>query len=692
MPEHGKARTVLALLRNLGLAVLLYGAIFAVVEWSRTGSIDSIARLQPSRLRSRPSPPPSLVDPARPAILGPAGREVEITRNGVRTKAWLNPHANSFNRPKNSTTRKDDYLGPRPHVDTVANLPMLVERCRGSLAKLEMMRNVSSCMTFLAQNEHEYYTLPAREKRASHQDPQRSEYTLPAQHDSHRQHYPSPEEAVSASKDSIGTCAGPVIPYHVYWTGPATWRVEVFIKSYLHTQNLACSRLWLWLDADGHANVVQDMLQRDPLFARFLPLVERGDILVKEWRFPSRIPLPRGLDDVERAPAKNPHGGPGHVEGETVVADGVVEDGEGQRWLIIPPKQMTFLPVAVSDAVRFVVLHLHGGLYLDMDVLMIRDMRPLLLPDPVTGQHSFAERWAAHPLPSDYNTAIMSLTANSSLSSYLVRGGVRMGLNFHPRVIGRMAWKDDRNGELLMLESAAVDSIWAEFDGLRVGTCTVPCLKDYGEAFKATVKKEWAGYGGVDDRQSPSSSAAAAATASLEGMDSSVPPLRRRKEKRRYLPVHEKEEQHGQKGNSLTNQDSHQGNANEKKHASVVSSSRVKDEDDSHNEKDDEDQDENNDEFKKDESRLRLEGAILDYRLDDDPFPPTNRSMEHFFRGAWTYHIHNQWRKNPQPTSWLWTIQQAHDDFFARRTMNPYGESWPQGLFVKSYDVPIEYL
>lgn len=654
MAEHGKARTVLVLLRNLGLAVLLYGAIFAVVEWSRTGSIDSIAGLRPSRLRSRPSPSPSLVEPARPVLLGSGGREIEITRDGVRTKAWINPHANSFNRPPSLVTPKDDYLGARPHVDTVANLPMLVERCRGSLAGLEKMRNVSSCMTFLTQNEHEYYTLPAQEHRASNQDPQRSEYTLPAEHNPHRQHYPSPEQALPASKDSIGSCAGPVIPYHVYWTGPATWRVEVFIKSYLYTQNIACSRLWLWLDADRHANAVEDMLQRDPLFARFLPLIERGDIIVKEWRFPSRIPLPRGLDDVERAPAnaRHPHGSSTHAEGETVVADGVVEDGDGQRWLIIPPKQMTFLPVAVSDAVRFVVLHLHGGLYLDMDVLMIRDMRPLLLPDPVTGQHSFAERWAAHPLPSDYNTAIMSLTANSSLSSYLVRGGVRMGLNFHPRVIGRMAWKDDRNGELLMLESAAVDSIWAEFDGLRVGTCTVPCLKDYREAFKAVVKGEWAAYQGVDDRQSPSSSSL------LEEMDSSVPPLLRRR-KRRYVPGRPSEDNNlaSNQGSSLslTNQDSHQDGTNKNKNnPPVLSSSNDHPkinagEDDNtssthngNNEQEQEDEAEDDDERSKDEKRLRSQSVIGEYRLADDPFPPTNRTLEHFFRGAWTYHIHNQ--------------------------------------------------
>ncbi|KAL2353459.1 hypothetical protein BJ546DRAFT_824006, partial [Cryomyces antarcticus] len=170
------------------------------------------------------------------------------------------------------------------------------------------------------------------------------------------------------------------------------------------------------------------------------------------------------------------------------------EDTNGQQWLVLTPKQMTFLPVAVSDAMRFVVLHVHGGAYFDMDVLMLRDMRPLLLPR----DRSFAERWAAHAHPGDYNT-VKSLTANSLLSSYLVRGGVRMGLNFHPRVIGRMAWKDGRDREPLVLETAAFDPIWTEFNWDREGRCTVPCLRDYGAAFEGkpgAIKDEWESYDG----------------------------------------------------------------------------------------------------------------------------------------------------------------------------------------------------
>ena len=43
---------------------------------------------------------------------------------------------------------KDDYMGPRPHVDTEADLHMLVEECRGTYTGIEKMRNVFDCLQF----------------------------------------------------------------------------------------------------------------------------------------------------------------------------------------------------------------------------------------------------------------------------------------------------------------------------------------------------------------------------------------------------------------------------------------------------------------------------------------------------------------------------------------------------------------
>ncbi|KAK4999774.1 hypothetical protein LTR66_001270 [Elasticomyces elasticus] len=637
MLDGGRARCVCSLIRNLVLAAFLYAGLYAVIQLAQNPSARAKAKATLPGFRSGAATPD--------VVQTDKSGHVKVKLVGATKSITINPHANVFNRPSSAVQPRDDYLGSRPHVDTEANLPMLVEECRGTYAGIEKMRNVFDCLQFLAHGEERYYGLPEPVDRASEQDPRHAEYNDADGHGNTLTNYVAVSKATAASESSVGTCPGPIIPYHVYWTGPATWRVEVFIKSYLYTQNLACSRLWMWLDADHHPNAVDDMLNEDPLFARFLPFVERGDIRVMAWNFPSRIPVPKREDNTDGVGYYKAPGKP-NARGETVVADGIVEDSDGQQWLQLTPKQMTFLPVAVSDAVRFVVLHLHGGAYFDMDVLMLRDMRPLLLPR----KHSFAERWAAHPHPGDYNTAIMSLTANSSLSSYLLRGGVRMGLNFHPRVIGRMAWKDGRDQEFLMLETAAFDPIWTEFNWDRDGRCIVPCLRDYGAAFKGktlALKDEWESYDGEQlkhiDEASTHTARETEKPAAASGLIADEP----HETKQPLVPQRRK------RGVIVQ--------ADAPDHLSITAMAEPLD---SFTTTDEE------------EAALRKAGIVADYVIEGDKYAPNNRTLENFFRGAWTYHVHNQWLKHPEPSSWLDVIQQAHNGFFARSRTNMYGEKW----------------
>ncbi|KAJ9640416.1 hypothetical protein H2199_005955 [Coniosporium tulheliwenetii] len=629
MTEGSRARSVWTLFRNLFLAALLYASIFGIIEVFRDPSARAKGKLGI----------PAFLNKSGPAnIVKQTKSKVTIKFGGSPDAITINPHANVFNRPGSAAVPKDDYLGPRPHVDTEADLHLLVEECRGSYAGLEKMRNVFDCLQFLAKGEDRYYLLPEEPDRASQQNPQLAEYNDADGHGNTLSEYVPVSEAQKPSKESIGTCPGPIIPYHTYWTGPATWRVEVFIKAYLHTQNLACSRLWIWLDSDKNPNAVEDMLTRDALFARFLPLPH---------------PLPKSMDNTDGLGYYKTPGKPNAL-GEIKVADGITEDVDGQQWLVLTPKQMTFLPVAVSDAVRFVVLHIHGGAYFDMDVLMLRDMRPLLLPT----EHSFAERWAAHSHPGDYNTAIMSLTANSSLSSYLLRGGVRMGLNFHPRVIGRMAWKDGRDQEFLMLETAAFDPIWTEFNWDREGRCTMPCLRDYSAAFKGkegAVKDEWESYDGPQLEL-----IGAGTTMKLKAQDADVD---------RSLALGASSSRTHYRRGRHENDNALASSVARGKQAPQDSFSPTSDE----------------------EAELRQAGVVADYILEEDKFPPNNRTLENFFRGAWTYHIHNQWLKHPEPSSWINVLEQAHDGFLAGRRTNAYGEKW-EGPPVAPYNYWPEFV
>ncbi|KAI9895082.1 MAG: hypothetical protein M1814_000307 [Vezdaea aestivalis] len=427
------------------------------------------------------------------------------------------------------------------------------------------MLRVNDCLDYLANQESDYLFLPYQGK-ASNGNPLEAPYFNADGQGNTLRTYPT---KIPSSEGSIGKCNGPVIPYHAYWSGPATWRVELFIKSYIHTQNVECSRFWLWVDSETNPNAADEML-KDPAFLRFIPLVKRGDVVVKAWKFPNRLRLFLDRDRVDRGLFFILPDAP-QSKGESIVADHVIRTQVGEDWLVFGLATSSVLPTAISDAVRFVVLHQYGGVYLDMDGLLLRDLRPLLLSD----QAGFAERWGIHFHPSRYNTQTLALRANSSLSSYLLHGGVRMGMNFHPQAIGQMVWKDGRNAPgdppdkegFLMLETALFDPLWGELDGFKEGPCMIPCMRHVQDVFRDEIPDEWISLPETDLRNS---------------------------------------------------------------------SQRV-------------------------------------------------RTLDTFVRGAWNYHIHNQWTTKPEPSSWLAVVCAAHDQFLSGQMSNFHGEMW-HGPPIQQYD------
>ncbi len=376
----------------------------------------------------------------------------------------------------------DDYLGPRPHTDTVADVPLMVAKCNEVAGGLGV-DDIVQCLAFLENEEREYFDSPEK-SLAENQTSVTKES---------RQSEDFNNKAVSESKSGAykGARKGSKILYHVYWTGPGTWRFELFIKAYLYSQNVPCSQLWIWVDSDIDPQARENMLLRDKVLHHFRPLMDSGDIVVKNWTIHARIPVPGGIQALDTP--GTPQKGYPNAQGEVSIGDNLVQDAAGMLWLVPNPiYKSTASTVAVSDAVRFIVLHLHGGVYLDMDVLLLRDLRPLILSDSRTGaQTAFAEQWVERCAPADYNTAVISLPANSSLSSYLVHGGLRMGMNFHPKVIGRMMWKDGRNDELAMLHNAVFDPLVTNLRRERTDSCTVPCHKNFQSAFLGVVEEPW---------------------------------------------------------------------------------------------------------------------------------------------------------------------------------------------------------
>jgi hypothetical protein len=362
---------------------------------------------------------------------------------------------------------RDDYLGPRPHDGAVADLDFLVSNCRGSYEQLEHMRDVYRCLDILSNMEDSYLQIPDINEKDE-------------------------EKSLDPKKPKL--CNGPTVLYHVYWDGPPSWRIELFVKSFLYTQNLPCSKLMVWVNADRKpsANVALQQWFADRRFKRFTNVFSQGYIEIKAWKLPSRVWLPRDMNLPDNSRYYK-YPGWKNWAGEVSVADSVIRDKDGNEWLDIydDDVQLTYFNVAASDAARLTILHLYGGVYMDVDMIFLRDIRPLVL----SGK-PFAERWGSLSDPVNYNNAVVSLQANSTMSSYLLRGGTRMGHIYHFMAMGRMLvyeGQDDRSPDgLYRLETAFFDPIMAEADRLREGRCTVPCLSKYDEVFKAqVVPNEW---------------------------------------------------------------------------------------------------------------------------------------------------------------------------------------------------------
>lgn len=400
----------------------------------------------------------------------------------VTDLSWLNDKEENGDFPPSPYTPMalgvDGYLGERPRDDTIADITLLVEQCRGSFKEMQHVRNVSRCLEYLSTQQQNYSTLSIY-RRSNGNIAERSTMALIA----------------SDEENTIPKCDGPVIPYHLWWSGLPTWRLELFIKSYLYTQNLACSRLWIWINGDRHPEGLESF-EQDPRFVRFKPLVERGYLVLKKWRLPAQVALWRDTYERNR------------------MLETIVTDSSGHDWLQLytGQNQITFFSEAASDIARFVILHMYGGVYISADIVLLRDMRPLIL-HPST---AFSGRLGLDNRTEAYDNSVMALPANSSLSAFAIHCGITQGLNFNQIVIGRtlvwLGWaekdsvkirgmKDKSKNSLGLglkkLETPLFDPVWAETQGLREGKCTVPCLPSLDSIFKAApIKNEWISFEG----------------------------------------------------------------------------------------------------------------------------------------------------------------------------------------------------
>ncbi|KIJ61871.1 hypothetical protein HYDPIDRAFT_30939 [Hydnomerulius pinastri MD-312] len=130
--------------------------------------------------------------------------------------------------------------------------------------------------------------------------------------------------------------------YHTYWRtdlAPLTERQEFMLKSFFATQNLPRSRLVLWSNGD---------LSGNPIVQKYLGL------------FPDSFTL--------------------RVVDIPTLAKGTAMDGS--KLLNLNDKKAW----VDGDLVRLLVIWTYGGVWIDMDMLVTRDLEPLL-------EHEFVTQW-----------------------------------------------------------------------------------------------------------------------------------------------------------------------------------------------------------------------------------------------------------------------------------------------------------
>jgi hypothetical protein len=115
--------------------------------------------------------------------------------------------------------------------------------------------------------------------------------------------------------------------YHVYWYGTLGRKQILCINSYLATQDLKNTELWVWLDFET--------------FKKSIKLVPKHEnIKIKKYN-------------------------PGTESYNTPL--------EGKKYL----KQNKFLKFR-SDLARLIFLYKYGGIYFDLDLILLKDLKPLL--------------------------------------------------------------------------------------------------------------------------------------------------------------------------------------------------------------------------------------------------------------------------------------------------------------------------
>jgi hypothetical protein len=149
-----------------------------------------------------------------------------------------------------------------------------------------------------------------------------------------------------------------------------------------------------------------------------------------------------------------------------------------------PKAQLKGWAVAESDMVRLALLELYGGLYVDTDVLFLRDLRPYVYT-PL----DWAYAWSWQEF---HNTALLHFHPGSSTLETLIKRALSQNNDFHPRQLLRYLQHPKARParaiihaerRLAMFSCVVFDATWNWIDGIR-DKAVLPQFGEFPALFK----------------------------------------------------------------------------------------------------------------------------------------------------------------------------------------------------------------
>jgi WD repeat and SOF domain-containing protein 1 len=267
----------------------------------------------------------------------------------------------------------------------------------------------------------------------------------------------------------VDVCAGEHI-FHMFWAGAFTDKPYMAVLSFLFTQDLklhlppghasSClPQMWVWIHRGPTKSTDRQLfedLRSNPWSAPFLHERFKKIIHFRRWSTAEQLNTLHEFSNTRKTvvDSDSPDGFT-ITEGRWDYDDHDIDD------MMSDSSPTSDLPsttaydrgsVGLSDMARFVLCHRFGGVYLDADIILLRDWAELF-----HSPSAFAYRWSRLDV---YNTAVLRLRRQSALGSFILRCALSNGFDFHPMAVSRYL-KDAGLGPLLaMLPDALFDPAW----------------------------------------------------------------------------------------------------------------------------------------------------------------------------------------------------------------------------------------